>query len=71
MSRQQTKINELQEVENLIELLQKRINKFKDSKEFEDLEKGYVLYQTRHWASVKRVSLELTRALANLRKPCI
>ena len=57
--------NDLNEVDTLMELFMKRAEEY--FKAQNGAQKGYVCFDY-EWASVKRISLELTRALAKLRK---
>ncbi len=56
--------NDLNEVDTLMELFMKRAEEYFKCREA----KREYPYPCVEWASVKRISLELTRALAKLRK---
>ena len=64
MKTSEDRTNDLNEVDTLMELFMKRAEEYFKSREA----KREYPYPCVEWASVKRISLELTRALAKLRK---
>lgn len=64
MKTSEDRVKDLNEVDTLIQLFIQRSEGYFKSR---DTKKGYIMFDV-EWASVKRISLELTRALAKLRK---
>lgn len=64
MKTSEDRVNDLNEVDTLIQLFVQRSEEY--FKKHNAQEK--YLWPSAEWASVKRISLELTRALAKLRK---
>lgn len=65
MKTSEDRVKDLNEVDTLIQLFVQRSEEY--FKAQNGAQKGYVCFDY-EWASVKRISLELTRALAKLRK---